>query len=657
VLSSSAFAQTTWYVDGPGCDGAGTGTEADPFCTIQEALDAAASGDSIHVLRGTYQENLRVPALELDLHGELDAEHTILLGAPDDEWPSVPAITVAPGANLVLGNLTVRRGSPGILSTSSSVHAEGCRLEDNHGLGYPAGGGAVWGTASDLTFRQCEFDSNSGDLGGALFVVGGSLTLEGSTFSGNCGPWGGSILIRGGVLNASGCAFSAATCKSVRGGAIFSTGSRVNLDACSFREFSSGEAYGIVMWAEDSELDVHASVFEDNYSSQGWGAINLQGCSSQFVGCRFERNRSSAGQLEGGALYVLGSRANTSAFADCRFIDNWSAEGGAVLAEGATVSFERCWFRGNRAFSSDRYGHGDGGAVASWNADVHLDHCVLVDNHALGFTYRGTPGRGGAVMGPATLESCTLFLNSASSSSGGNDGDGGGAFDCTLNSCILRANLPNSLGGRTLADWCDVAGGWSGTGNFDADPLFWGPEHSDFDLLPTSPCIDTGDPTRTDDDGSRLDVGAFAFDPDFCGFPGAYCRSKENSAGCLPAIASSGLPALSGPHDFHVLASNVLSHQLGLLLFSTTGAADEPFLGGTLCMALPIARFSADRSTGGGGCNGTFDFRITKGYLHSHHFEAGTRLYFQIWYRDPQHLDGTGTGLTDGLEATICLGH
>ena len=39
----------------------------------------------------------------------------------------------------------------------------------------------------------------------------------------------------------------------------------------------------------------------------------------------------------------------------------------------------------------------------------------------------------------------------------------------------------------------DIEGGWPGTGNNDADPLFVDPDNGDFRLQPDSPSIDAGD--------------------------------------------------------------------------------------------------------------------------------------------------------------------
>ena len=53
---------------------------------------------------------------------------------------------------------------------------------------------------------------------------------------------------------------------------------------------------------------------------------------------------------------------------------------------------------------------------------------------------------------------------------------------------------------------------WDGPGNFVGDPLFNGPEDSDFSLQLESPCVDGGDPETEDDpDGTVADIGVHYF--------------------------------------------------------------------------------------------------------------------------------------------------
>ena len=53
VASGPASAQTTWHVDDD-CIPPGTGAELDPFCTIQEGVDAASDADTVLVAPGIY---------------------------------------------------------------------------------------------------------------------------------------------------------------------------------------------------------------------------------------------------------------------------------------------------------------------------------------------------------------------------------------------------------------------------------------------------------------------------------------------------------------------------------------------------------------------------------------------------------------------------
>lgn len=138
--------------------------------------------------------------------------------------------------------------------------------------------------------------------------------------------------------------------------------------------------------------------------------------------------------------------------------------------------------------------------------------------------------------------------------------------------------------------------------------------------------------------------------------PVTYCTAKLNSQGCLAAIASSGTPTLSGADDLHLTASNVINQKMGLLFWGN-GSDNAPFQGGTLCVQGPFQRTTTQSSGGsaaGADCTGTYDFHFSQAYMSGRGFTVGTQINAQYWYRDPQHVDGTGSGLSNGIEFTIC---
>lgn len=85
----------------------------------------------------------------------------------------------------------------------------------------------------------------------------------------------------------------------------------------------------------------------------------------------------------------------------------------------------------------------------------------------------------------------------------GNTADVGGGVYCYGNSspslvnCVLWDNSPEGIGvhsGSPSVVYSDIQGGWLGTGNIDADPLFIGSGDHPLSLQENSPCIDAGTP-------------------------------------------------------------------------------------------------------------------------------------------------------------------
>ncbi|MFG0285772.1 MAG: right-handed parallel beta-helix repeat-containing protein [Phycisphaerales bacterium JB039] len=185
------------------------------------------------------------------------------------------------------------------------------------------------------------------------------------------------------------------------------------------------------------------------------GAILIQEQSEALIErCVFRSNRSGGG----GAVQCEG---NFAEFIDCQFIDNEAGVGGAILLTGGSQLFVNCLFQGNAGSS---------------------------------------PG-GGAIFGNS---GCTPTI--VNSTFTGNSGTGGAWYSnrgsvATITGSIMWGNTPDQIfvepfgGADPVVTYSDIEGGWTGTGNIDADPMFVDAGAGDLRLAEGSPCADAGDNT------------------------------------------------------------------------------------------------------------------------------------------------------------------
>lgn len=128
-----------------------------------------------------------------------------------------------------------------------------------------------------------------------------------------------------------------------------------------------------------------------------------------------------------------------------------------------------------------------------------------------------------------------------------------------------------------------------------------------------------------------------------CAIPAPYGTGKLNSIGTRPALSWSSTPSAS-TNNFHVLVSDALPNKVGLVFFGTqTNSA--PLLGGTLWVGGQITRLAPRVSN----ASGAADFPFPLGT-----FAAGDVLYAQHWGRDPLHVDGFGSSLSNALRIDVC---
>jgi uncharacterized delta-60 repeat protein len=135
-----------------------------------------------------------------------------------------------------------------------------------------------------------------------------------------------------------------------------------------------------------------------------------------------------------------------------------------------------------------------------------------------------------------------------------------------------------------------------------------------------------------------------------------YCTTQVNSAGCAPAISSSGTPSASAGSGFTIRAADVLPNQFGIFFYGKLGPAATPFQGGTLCAHPPFVRTPVQNSGGSPPCGGSFsiDFNIFVASGADPDLVPGQTIWGQWWSRDGGFPPPANTNLTDAIEATLC---
>ncbi len=186
-----------------------------------------------------------------------------------------------------------------------------------------------------------------------------------------------------------------------------------------------------------------------------------------------------------------------------------------VMVHGSQCTVSRCEASGNTNV---------GIYAGYYVANTLLEDCVAVSEE-------GGSGITADYGSSATIRNCTI-------SGQGRIGLNLYGETVVLLNNIICADGPNSYG--FVLSWCSITvsdfndfhatngarvgqldgvdyltlSSWRLASNLDAnslslDPQFTDAGSGDFHLSPASPCIDTGDPTMLDPDGSRIDMGAY----------------------------------------------------------------------------------------------------------------------------------------------------
>ena len=455
------------------------------YPAIQDALDAAKTGDEVLVADGTYGGSRN---RNMTFSGKL-------ITLRSENGPAV--CTISPGSGQSAFRFTA--------GETPAARVEGFTFK---------GGQGIYAHSTSPTLRNCHFLECAG-AGAGVYAISSNMVVENCTFE-SCRPPGG--FTRGGA-------------------ALFWTSSPRLLD-CRFIRNTGGQLGGGGLSLHSSTATLARCEFTENRAVGGAG-LCAESTSVTLSECTFTGNVIEGGDYDGAGCLIWSGAASLQ---DCTFTGNRARYvGGALRFEDATGSMSRCVLTGNTAGRN-------GGAVFCWDAPhFAMTSCSVSGNSAVGGGGGGlivggnsvpavvagcvfsdnTAYEGGAIHsynGPVQILNCTIVRNSATQGGGVEAAYGSTA---TLINTILWGNQatigPQGYSAQKYttyspaqirASYCNVQGGVSGfaaqgassfvygSGCIDGRPRF----HSPFgaDGLPGTPdddwrvgrgsaCIDAGD--------------------------------------------------------------------------------------------------------------------------------------------------------------------
>ncbi len=373
-------------------------------------------------------------------------------------------------------------GSVLVIQGASSFSATNCKFLNNAHTSTGTLLGVIRLASTTAIFKNCEFSGNtstgsSGALGNLIYQYGtANLTLDGCEFyDNNAGASYGAVLYTIGKTMVKNCKFG----KTDHGNSSTSRGGVICVDAGSDLSIANSEFIGnsgaiggaiyVNKIGNEAKMSISNTIFKANTAtnaSNGGGAVGISGDSKTYTGmlefshCDFDSNTTPSC---GGAVWANGASVS---FTDCSFTSNKvTAEatsenalgGGAIYSasSGATKVFlNRCFFAQNTV-AAKKWGHHID--MNSETASFGMNNCVIRAPWAVTLSDSSYKGIGSLITSRAftAVVNTTIYSQTGNAQiTQGSKTQGGTAY---INDIIINcAGTPNNFANPDATRYIDV---------------------------------------------------------------------------------------------------------------------------------------------------------------------------------------------------------